>query len=132
MKKLDELTELLYGPGEAMPGGDMSDDQAMDYVLGRRNGRVYCIVRDWIWIDLEMNDVQREEFGRTGRHPSLVYAHTVIFDSARRFDVGDFVRTSPMVAFEDGFLFRTANSTYVLLGAGRRKRAALTTVGRIF
>lgn len=46
--------------------------------------------------------------------------------------MGDVVRTSPLSVFEEGFLFRTLNSTYLMLGDGLRKRAALETVGRIF
>ncbi|MNR62874.1 hypothetical protein D3C85_1850110 [compost metagenome] len=61
----------------------------------------------------------------------ILYAHGVVYDSARRWDVGDVMRTSPLSVFEEGFLFRTLNSTYVLLGDGQRKRAALETVGRI-
>ncbi|MCY1379952.1 hypothetical protein D9M69_677220 [compost metagenome] len=56
----------------------------------------------------------------------------MIYDSARRWDVGDFVRTSPLYRFDEGFLFKTLNSIYVLLGPGQRKRATLETVGRIF
>lgn len=47
-------------------------------------------------------------------------------------DVGDFVRTSPLFSFDEGFLFQTFRTFYVLLGDGVRKRADLETVGRIF
>ena len=62
----------------------------------------------------------------------LAYAHAVIYDSSRRWDVGDFVRTSYLHAFHDGFMFQTLNTVYILLGDGVRKRATLETVGRIF
>ncbi|WP_414602843.1 DUF6957 family protein [Pseudomonas aeruginosa] len=90
------------------------------------------IVRGWLWIDLDVTEAQRVELEKTRRQPAIIYAHTVIYDSARRWDVGDFVRTSPLYRFDEGFLFKTLNSIYVLLGDGVRKRAALETVGRIF
>ncbi len=132
MKKIAEIVELLHGAGEVMPGAPMSNDEAVNYVLARRSQAVYCIVRDWVWIDLDMGEAQSTLLQHSGRLPVIAYASTVIFDSARRFDVGDFVRTSPLVSFEENFLFKTANSIYLLLGEGQRKRAALTTVARIF
>ena len=92
----------------------------------------FCLVRQWLWIDLDVTDEQRIELTKTQRQPALIYAHSVIYDSARRWDVGDFVRTSPLYRFDEGFLFKTLNSIYVLLGPGQRKRATLETVGRIF
>jgi hypothetical protein len=55
----------------------------------------------------------------------------VVYDSARRWDVGDVVRTSPLLSFKEGFVFKTFNTAYLMLGDGVRKRAALETVGRI-
>ena len=132
MKELDELTQLLSGPGEVMQGSAMSDEQARAYGYEHFALFQYCVVRDWIWIDLEITEVQLTELNKYFRKPALIYAHTVIYDSARRWDVGDFVRTSPLHSFEGGFLFKTTNSVYILLGEGKRKRAKPETVGRIF
>tara|TARA_R110000868_G_scaffold124082_2_gene328236 strand:- start:9144 stop:9542 length:399 start_codon:yes stop_codon:yes gene_type:complete len=131
MEELDEVAQLLYGPGELMEGSAMSNDDAIAYARQRSHRAPYCVVRDWIWVELEMTEAQRSVLVQSGRQPALIYAHSVVFDSARRFDVGDFVRTSPLVAFEEGFLFRTGNSIYILLGEGLRKRAKSETVGRI-
>ena len=132
MKELDELTQLLSGPGEVMQGSAMSDEEGMAFGHQHFAMFQYCVVRDWIWIDLEVTEAVMAELQKYSRKPSLIYAHTVIYDSARRWDVGDFVRTSPLHSFEGGFLFKTTNSVYILLGEGRRKRARLETVGRIF
>lgn len=115
-----------------MPGAEINHEEAGRLVTKRFPNSQYCLVRDWIWVDLDMSPEQRTEFGRTQRQPAIIYAHTVIFDSSRRWDVGDFVRTSPLHAFHDGFIFQTLNTVYILLGDGMRKRAALDTVGRIF
>lgn len=129
---LHAVTDMLYGPGQPMSGSAMTNEQALKLMQSRRLMTGYCLVRDWQWLDLGVTDEQRELLEKTRRQPVIIYAHTVIYDSARRWDVGDFVRTSPLVSFDDGFLFRTLNSVYVLLGDGLRKRAALETVGRIF
>lgn len=73
-----------------------------------------------------LTDAQRLALERTQRQPALIYAHTVVFDSERRWDVGDFVRTSLLHQFSDDF--KTLNSVYLLLGPGSRKRASADTI----
>lgn len=132
MNGLQEVTDLLYGEGIPMPGPVVTQEEAIRIVRERYPYAEYCLVRDWIWIDLDVTPAQRAELVRTQRQPVLIYAHNVIYDSCRRWDVGDFVRTSYLHTFQDGFMFQTLNTVYILLGDGVRKRATLETVGRIF
>lgn len=132
MRELNGVNDLLYGAGVPMAGLEMPDEKAIERMRKRFRFEGYCLVRDWVWIDLDVSDEQRVLLEKTGRQPTVVYAHTVIYDSERRWDVGDFVRTSPLREFHDGFLFQTWNTVYVLLGDGVRKRATAETVGRIF
>jgi hypothetical protein len=131
MSRLDSLYELIHGPGLPLEGREMSDEEAVKFVRDQYPDSGYCLVRDWIWIDLDVPAAQLAVLEKQGRKPVLLYAHTVIFDSARRWDIGDFVRTSPLTTFREGFLFCTWNSLYVLLGNGSKKTASLETVGRI-
>lgn len=130
MNALEEIHSLLQGPGEAMQGIDMTWEQARDRVLLSDHSCwvPYCIIKDWVWIDLILTDQEREQLNAAGQQPVVLYSHSVLFDSNRRFDVGDWVRTSPLVTFSDGCFFRTRNSLYVLVGEGIRKRADLSTV----
>ncbi|SFO95100.1 DUF6957 family protein [Pseudomonas borbori] len=130
MSELENIHSLLQGPGEVIPGIEMSWEQARDRVLLSDHSCwvPYCIVRDWIWIDLILTDQEREQLQAAGQQPVVMYSHSVLFDSNRRFDVGDWVRTSPLVTFTEGCFFRTRNSLYVLVGDGVRKRADLSTV----
>lgn len=115
-----------------MPGSEMTDEQAMAYAQKTFPRGDYCLVRQWRWIDLDVSEQQRAELAKTRRLPTIIYANGVVFDSNRRWDVGDFVRTSPLHAFEKGFHFKTLNSTYLLLGAGVRKLANAESVAHIF
>lgn len=115
-----------------MSGSPMADDEALKFMQNKHLHIEFCLVRDWAWIDLEVTPAQLAELEKTRRKPAIILAHNVIYDSARRWDVGDFVRTSPLHDFRDGFLFQTLNSVYLLLGEGVRKRATVETVGRIF
>ncbi len=132
MIELESMADLLYGPGEPMTGSDMSDEEAMAYAQIRFPLGDYCIVRQWIWIDIAVSDDERAELAKTQRQPVALYAHRVIIDMQRRWDVGDFVRTSPLRALEENFHFKTLNTVYLLLGSGTRKRAKTEAVARIF
>lgn len=131
MNELDSLTNLFNGGGEVMAGSPMTDEQALGYMRELRSHSEFCLVRDWIWIDLIVTPLQLAALDKTCRKPVIIFAHAVIYDSQRRWDVGDLVRTSPLHVFRDGFLFQTLNSVYALLGDGQKKQATLETVGRI-
>lgn len=131
MSDLQAITELLHGPGEPMVASAMTDERALAFAHELLSYSEFCLVRQWRWIDLDVSDAQREELTKTQRLPVMLYAHHVVYDSARRWDIGDCVRTSFLTSFDHGFLFRTLNTTYLLLGEGQRRRAALETVGRI-
>lgn len=131
MRDLRTITELLYGPGQPMAASAMTDERALAFARELLSYSEFCLVRQWQWIDLDVSEAQCDELEKTQRLPVMLYAHQVVYDSARRWDIGDCVRTSFLSSFEHGFLFRTLNTTYLLLGDGQRKRAALETVGRI-
>ncbi|MEW9046721.1 MAG: hypothetical protein AB2387_06540 [Stutzerimonas stutzeri] len=132
MAELQELTDLLFSTGMPMPGSMVDQAEAVRIVRERYPYSEYCIISSWLWVDLDVTPEQLAALTKTQRQPVVVYAHNVIFDSSRRWDVGDFVRTSPLHAFHEGFIFQTLNSIYILLGDGVRKRATLETVGRLF
>lgn len=134
MDALGKISALLYGTGEVMAGIEMSWEQARERVLARDRSlwMQYCIVRDWIWIDLILDEDQVALFHAAGQQPVLLYAHNVLFDSERRFDVGDWVRTTALVNFSEGCFFQTRNTLYVLVGDGQRKQAEFSTVMSLF
>ena len=131
MATLEKVMAMLHSAGEPMPGSGMSNDEALAYARQHFVYGGYCLVRNWRWLDLEATESQRLLLAKTGRQPALIYAHTVIYDSERRWDVGDFVRTS-LLHQHDGFHFRTLNTTYLLLGPGTRMRASAEAAASIF
>lgn len=130
MDALDKIAELLYGSGEVLPGIEMGWEQARERVegTGRSLWMPYCIVRDWIWIDLILTEEEQGILRSSGREAVMLYARGVLYDSERRFDVGDWVRTTPLVSFTEGCFFQTRNTLYVLVGNGQRKQAEFSTV----
>jgi hypothetical protein len=132
MEELKAVTELLHGDGIPMLGRELSDEDAIASVRQRFVYGSYCLVRQWIWIDLVMPDAVLEDLKRSGRQPVMLYAHEVVSDSQRRFHPGEWVRSTPLVVFSDGCFFQTRNTVYVLLGKGIRKSAELSTVFKVF
>ncbi len=126
------INELLHGVGVPMLGRDITDDEAIRHVKSLSLLKPFCAVRKWIWIDLEMPDAVRTKIISDGLQPVMIYAHSVVFDSAMRFNPGDWVRSTPLVKFSDGYLFETQNTIYILIGQGTRKSAQLSTIIHVF
>ena len=60
MRSLREITELLYVAGVPMPGSPMSDEEALSYARKKFPFGNFCLVRDWLWLDIETTDAQRQ------------------------------------------------------------------------
>lgn len=132
MDELSAVTDLLYSPGTTMLGHELNEEVAIALVQARFPAMPYCLVRQWIWIDLDVSAAVREELENAGYQPVMLYAHEVVLDSQHRFAPGDWVRSTPLRRFSEGCFFQTRNTVYVLLGHGTRKSGSLSTVVRIF
>lgn len=130
MDALNEIIGWLCAAGEPMHGSSLSNEEALDYARRRFPYGNFCLVRDWRWVNLDVTERQRLWLAQTQRQPALIMAHTVVYDSERRWDVGDFVRTSYLHQHE-GFHFKTLNTVYLLLGSGTRIHASSAAVATI-
>jgi hypothetical protein len=61
-----------------------------------------------------------------------LFASGIVHDSRDRFRPGKGVRTSFLAERHEGPFFITKNTVYVLLGAGRRKRAKFDPLSLLF
>lgn len=94
-------------------GLDLCVQEAADLVEREYGpGQRWCLVKHWTMLTV------------AGVGQPLLYAETVIHDSAGRFAQGEWVRTSPAVEPPANGLFRTRNTLYILNGPGA---AASTT-----
>ncbi|MNZ95032.1 hypothetical protein D3C78_1141590 [compost metagenome] len=132
MDDLDTITDFLYGPGAPMAGSAMSDDEALAKVAQHFPGRPFCLVRQWIWADLQLTEAERAVIARSGLQPVMMLAHAVVFDSRGRCPPGGWVRSSLLKSYSDGCFFETGNTIYVLLGMGCKKTARPSVVLKVF
>ena len=127
-----EAGELLGGPGEPLQGSMETDEQLIELVRALYPYKPYCLVENWTIFNVDVTKEELNEIHAAGQLPLVLFAHNVRFDSERRFDVGDWVRSTFAVSFEEGFLFETRNTVYVLCGGGYEKPASLKTIFSFF
>lgn len=124
--------ELLGGRGEPRQGSLDSDENVIELVQALYPRKPHCLVEDWTILRAVVTDEELQKIQSAGQLPLVLFAHNVRFDSQRRFDVGDWMRSTFAVSFEEGFLFETRNTVYVLMGNGHEKSVSLKTIFSFF
>ncbi|KWU49177.1 DUF6957 family protein [Pseudomonas palleroniana] len=123
---------LLGCAGIRLDGSELSLDEALKAARKRYKWMPLCAVEEWTILDAIVTDEERAKVTAAGCQPMFMFAHKVVDDEQRRFEAGHWVRSSMGTAFNDGFLFETRNSVYVLLGPGHRKSATIKEIFSLF
>ena len=129
---MEEVKAKLAGPALHMPGAHLDLEEAILQVKDRYPGRSYCVVSDWVWLDLNAPEEVLQGIRGQGKQPVMILAFTVLYDSLDQDISGSWVRTQPLVEFSESKFFVTKHTVYVLIGDGQRRRMALSTVLRVF
>lgn len=132
----DELVQQLLRDGRVlngtpMKGCELSEPEILDVLAQRYPGQPFCLVKDWMLVDLESIPEDLESIQAYGFEPRVVFAHCVLRDSRGRFPPGSWLRSTFQVALDEaaGF-FVSRNTVYVLVGPGFRKCVPLGVVLR--
>lgn len=125
MVTLEEISQLLYGAGEETPGWHRTQDELIALSAKTFPGKAFCLVRQWILIDLTVNSAEKEKLNGLGLLPATLFAHEVVLDSKGRFQPQMWVRSNFGVSFTEGCMFETKSTVYLLLGSGLRKKASV-------
>lgn len=128
MTDLKDMTDLLYGEGEPMQGGNLTLQEAIEQGQAFAKYMPYRIVRDWIWADLNVDEKIVKDLETRDLQPVMVYAHEVMYDSSQRFEPGNWVRTTPLIKFTPPCFFETQNTVYILVGEGKRKTTSIQAI----
>jgi hypothetical protein len=129
--KLEEIQaagELLSSNGEPRSGSTESEESLIQLVRSRFPKKGFCIVQQWTIVRAIAGDGDLTKIHVYGHLPLFVFAEKVILDSRGRFDYGNWVRSTMAISFQDGFLFETKNTVYVLAGDGDEKSASLAAI----
>ena len=123
---------LLGDPAVSLMGSGLGLEAVMAAARKRYKWMPLCAVQEWIILDAIVTDEERAKVTAAGCQPMFMFAHKVVDDEQRRFEPGHWVRSSMGTAFNDGFLFETRNTVYVLLGPGNRKSATIKEIFSLF
>ena len=127
MVTLNEISQLLYGIGDESPGWQSSEEELISLAAKMFPSKAFCVVKQWIFIDLTVNPVEKEKVIGLGLLPATLFAHEVVFDSRNRFQPGMWVRSNFGRSFTEDCMFETKSTVYLLLGPGLRKEASIGT-----
>lgn len=119
--------DFMKGPRTPLEGL-LSSSEARALVSQRFPGKPYCLVRDWTIFHIEVTPAELSKVHASGQLPMIVFAHNVAEDSQGRFERGCWVRSTMCISFNDGVLFETRNTIYVLIGPGHEQPATLKDV----
>ncbi|MNV51692.1 hypothetical protein D3C71_1437480 [compost metagenome] len=127
-EKIQAASELLSTTGEPRSGSEESQEALIHIAQTRFPNKVFCIVQQWTIVRAIASDADLTKIHVHGHLPLFVFAEKVILDSRGRFDYGNSVRSTMAISFQDGFLFETKNTVYVLVGDGDEKSASLAAI----
>ena len=125
MVTLNEISQLLYGTGDESPGWLGSQEDLISLAAKSFPGKAFCVVKQWILIDLTVTPVEREKLTSLGLLLMTLFAHEIVLDSKGRFQSAMWVRSNFGKSFTEGCMFETKSTVYLLLGSGLKKRQVL-------
>ena len=127
-EEIQAASELLSSIGEARSGSIESQETLIQLVQSRFPNKSFCIVQQWTIVRAIASDTDLTKIHVHGHLPLFVFAEKVILDSRGRCDYGNWVRSTMAISFQDGFLFETKNTVYVLVEDGDEKSASLAAI----
>jgi len=122
MVTLEEISQLLYGAGKEMPGWQGTQDELVALAAKAFPGKAFCVVKQWILIDLTVTPSEKDKLTGLGLLPATLFAHEIVLDSQGRFQPSMWVRSNFGVS-SSPYIFETKKTVYLLLGPGLRKEA---------
>ena len=122
---LEEVSQLLCGAGEEVVGWAGSQEDLISLAATAFPGKAFCVVKQWILIDLTVTQVEREKLASLGLLPMTLFAHEVVLDSKGRFQSGMWVHSNFGKSLTEGCMFETKSTVYLLWGSGLRKEASV-------
>lgn len=123
--------QQMIGPSAIMQGAEIKLEEAIRVTREKFPDRSFCIVNEWVWLDLDAPDLVVEELALEGMKPIMLLVFEVLFDNSTNSN-SHWFRSTPMMDFTDGMFFQTQNKLYILLGSGRRTSMSLSAVVRMF
>ena len=108
---LEEVSQLLCGAGEEVVGWAGSQEDLISLAAKTFPGKAFCVVKQWILIDLTVTPVEREKLTSLGLIPATLFAHEIVLDSKGRFQPCGYAVTSENLSLKAACLKPRVPST---------------------
>ncbi|MEH6486713.1 MULTISPECIES: DUF6957 family protein [Pseudomonas] len=128
----EQVTEFLYGDAPTITGWSGTEDEAVLEASRLYPGRSYCLVRDWMLVDILTSPEVAEAISNQGFSTRLIFSHRIVLDSAERFLPGYWVRSTWQKSYHESGFFESRNTIYILLGEGKKKTAEYWVLASIY
>ncbi|WP_072347166.1 MULTISPECIES: hypothetical protein [unclassified Pseudomonas] len=122
--ELELLADLLLGPARVLNGAKLDDDELIRASHEAFDGRPFCVVRQWMLLDVMLPASQEQEVKTQGLKPCVLYAQATVYDSLGELKPGDSLLSDYERDF-DGCIFESKDVVYILGGRGARKHVSL-------
>lgn len=124
------LADLFYGPAKILHGSGLDDDDLVRTAAEAFGNVAFCIVRNWMLIDVILTDRHDTLIRQSGLQPTVLYANNIVC-------AGDVIKAMPSGVLSsflvnyDGCFVETETMHFVLAGRGARKDASVWAVSAL-
>lgn len=129
---LNQADRVFNNDGDSCDFGctENAASEMIAYVKANFPSYPFCVVSDWVWVDINVSKEVIEALESRGLKPSVIYAHRVINDEAGR--AFESVRTTLLQDFHKNCVFLSRNTAYILQGQATRVPIDSIVYARIF
>ncbi|VAW80705.1 hypothetical protein MNBD_GAMMA12-851 [hydrothermal vent metagenome] len=121
---LSDLSDMVGQKGDPYDIGcsENSIEAMCDFASSINNQKKIRTVKSWQWWDLQVPcNIKFPD----SLMPIMIYASSLVSDSAYYLRPGDWVRSTPLLSIHERCITETTNSFYILVGPGTRKTVTL-------
>ncbi|WP_426236542.1 DUF6957 family protein [Pseudomonas sp. TWP3-2] len=126
----DLIEDVLYGPAQMLGGSQLEDGELIQMAREEFEGRPFCIVRNWMLLDLLLAEAQEREVRKQGLQPTVLFINHAVFDSDTLVPTGDGLITGYQKDFH-GCFFESKDKLYILAGRGARKHVSVPAISAL-
>ncbi|MNJ17281.1 hypothetical protein D3C77_115580 [compost metagenome] len=118
------VANLLMEGGIHLEGIGLSDEDIVQKVSTGKRTRPFCVVRNWLLLDVMLPSDVEDEVRDQHLHPTVVFARMVAYDSRVEEPRPGSIRSSFQHSLQD-WVFRSKETDFLLAGPGVRKHVSL-------
>lgn len=122
-----QLAYFLLDGAEHVEGMLLPDDELIGLAKRCSGDRPFCVVRDWILLDVMVSDKDEKTLASQGLQPTVMLGRQIVFDSRTQGSRPGGLRSSFMYALVES-VFESKDTLYFLAGPGFRKHTSLAAV----